>query len=163
MEFEQDPDYNYLRNLFIDILKSQENLYGLNHLNCKIFSFFDKKDSNKLKEKILLISRHSSQPKNIDKRKSNTYKRIYSHIKSSMKGNKGDVSDLSNAACLNTDLKNISINNKKNEDDTYDNNKIKNNNMTINNDSKIINKIGINIFCSIIIFISIKKIFLLFL
>ena len=149
LEFEQDPDYNYLRNLFIDILKSQENLYGLNHLNCKIFSFFDKKDSNKLKEKILLIIRRSSQPKNIDKGKSNTYKRIYSHIKSPMKGNKGDASDLSNVACLNTDLKNISINNRKNEYDTYNNNKIKNNNMAINNDSKIINKIGINIFCSI--------------
>ena len=146
LDFEQEPDYNYLRNLFIDVLKRSENLYGLNHIKCKTFSFFDEKDSNKLKEKIF-SDRRSSQAKNIEKGKINAHKRIYSHIKSSIEKNKKYLSDLSNAVCLNSDLKKISINNSKNLDDNNNKNEINYNNITITNDSQIIKKIDINILC----------------
>ena len=146
LDFEQEPDYNYLRNLFIDVLKRSENLFGLNHIKCKTFSFFDEKDSNKLKEKIF-SDRRSSQAKNIEKGKINAHKRIYSHIKSSIEKNKKYLSDLSNAVCLNSDLKKISINNSKNLDDNNNKNEINYNNITITNDSQIIKKIDINILC----------------
>ena len=145
LEFEQEPDYNYLRNLFIDVLKGLEKMDGSNHLNCKTF-FFNKKDSNQLKEKILSSNRFSSRDKTINKGRNNAHKRIYGHLKSSIeKNNKRDLSNISSAVHLNSELKKISVNQSKNNDDNNDKNKMNYNTITISNDNKIINNIDINI------------------
>ena len=42
LDYEQEPDYNYLRNLFINVLINKEKMYGLNPLDCKSFSWLKK-------------------------------------------------------------------------------------------------------------------------
>ena len=83
LEFEDDPNYNYLKHLFITILNRNGELVDERYINLIQFSWLKKKKSSKLiniNEKSTSYSKFSG-PK---KRKESIYKRLYKKIKESI-------------------------------------------------------------------------------
>ena len=72
LQFEQDPDYNYLKGLFLNIL----NRIGFNNIDFH-FSWMTKHEINNMeKDKIILHSRNGS----INKKKTSPQARLYRNI-----------------------------------------------------------------------------------
>ena len=144
LDYEQDPNYNYLRYLFISILikKKKEKLYDLNPLDCKSFSRLNTNYSKIIKEDILFSSQYSARYTDINKGKNNAHKRIYSLLKNSVEKKRNESLNLAESERLNSDLKKITINLSKSVDDKNLNGE---NVISINNDSNIVKKIDKNI------------------
>ena len=89
LSFEQEPNYNYLKNLFLEIIKKNEKIIDLKHIGAKQFSWL-KKDINRIGNSDSFNNRSHqiiSRLKTCDlsKGKENTHKRLYSKIKQSSK------------------------------------------------------------------------------
>ena len=156
LDFEQEPDYNYLRNLFISVLISKEKLYGLKPLDCKSFSWFNQKSSKKIKENIIYSSLISDRIADINKRKNNGHKRLYNFLKNSLEKKRRESSYLTESDRFNSDLKKIDkysfsksvedinykiINGETALSNTNDSNMVKKINKNILDDIKKINQI----------------------
>ena len=79
LDFEEEPNYDYLRYLFIDVLKNS----SLNPLFCRSFSLLNKEVLLKLKED-KIYSSQISRISYTDKREDSSHKRLYNNIKSSL-------------------------------------------------------------------------------
>ena len=148
LDYEQEPDYNYLRNLFINVLIKKEKMYGLNPLDCKSFSWLKKSRSKIIKKDILSSSQISPRNTYINKGnkgKNNAHKRIYCFLKNSVEKKSQESLNLTESKRLNSDFKKITINLNKSIDDNYDKNVNSENVISINNDSSIVKKINTNI------------------
>ena len=89
LKFEQEPNYNYLKNLFYEILK--KNKFNLDK---KIFSWIVKVNNNNL-----ILGKANSvgrTPNGKIKRKSSPQNRLYNKIKNSMENKKKIVSNSQN-------------------------------------------------------------------
>ena len=133
--FEQKPDYNYLRNLFYNILISKEKLSGLNPLDYKSFSWLNKYSPKKIKQ-------ISDRIPNINKGKKNGHKRIYSFLKNSVEKKRKQLSTLTEFDGFNSYFNKISYNLSKSVDDKNDKNINSENVISITNDSNIVKKIN---------------------
>ena len=136
LEFEQDPDYNYLRNLFITVLiKNQQNNDLLFSWNIKKrLTNKEKTNENKLDEKNCSIykRRESSRKRLYNKIKNNLEKSKSQKVMNTLKLKKEDIKESKSSVKL-----------KKNNDSLELKNK---NNININNissDNKFENSIGL--------------------
>ena len=137
LDFEQEPNYKYLRSLFIDVLNRQEKLHGLYPLDSMSFSWLKKNDSKKIKDETIFSNKVSSRFSGIIKRTNNVHRRLYSSIKKSIEKKRRE----SNTSLFNADVKNITINLNNVLDDYNAKNK---------NDEKVISIILNNILIKII-------------
>ena len=145
LDFEQKPDYNYLRNLFINVIINNEKLFGSNILVSKHFSSLNKNVSKKNKKDIIFLSQISPRITDINKGKNNTYRRMYSLLKSSVEKKRKELSNLAESERLNSDFKMISINLSKNVDDENGKNTKSENVINITDDMNNIKRINKNI------------------
>ena len=131
LDFEEDPNYNYLRSLFSSILvKNQEK----NDLN-----FFWNIKQNNIKNN---ERKRSENLPNIHKRKDSSKNRLFKKIKSSLELSENrrkevQYNNLNLAHVNNLNFKPI---NQKTNYSTNDINKIDNNKKNINTDEQIMNK-----------------------
>ena len=109
LEFEEDPNYNYIKNLFIEILKKKEQLVDEKFLRFARFSWLNKNKSSKStdnKEKSTSCSKYS----NSKKRKGSAHKRLYKQIKDSLDKEKSqDASKIMFSNLYKFHVNNISI------------------------------------------------------
>ena len=117
LEFEQEPNYNYLRSLFTSIL-TRNNLKN----DCKFYWI--------IKQKINKKERFNENKNNIFKRKDSAQKRLYNRIKLSLSKdyynqnlseNECHEKGLKNNLSSNKTFNNIDINNIKNTETTLNN------------------------------------------
>ena len=106
LDFEQEPNYKYLRSLFIDVLNRQEKLHGLYPFDSMSFSWLKKKGSKNIKDETKFSYKVSSRFSGIIKRTNNVHSRLYSSIKKSIEKKRRE----SNTSLFNADVKNITIN-----------------------------------------------------
>jgi len=90
LEFEQEPNYNYLRNLFIEIINSNKPLININRfISSMQFSWMAKMKDNKNNENSWKDFCFKSKILNkITKRNENSLNRLYNKIKSSIEKKK---------------------------------------------------------------------------
>ena len=90
LSFEEDPDYNYLRNLFLQIIKRNEQLPDLELIKLLHFSWLKEQNikikkiepcQNYISNKIKLSKEEEN---NSLKNRKNTHKRLYKQIKDSI-------------------------------------------------------------------------------
>ena len=112
LEFEQEPDYNYLRNLFIEIINSNKPLININKfINLMQFSWMAKVKDNKNNENSWKDSYFRLNILNkITKRNDSSAKRLYNKIKNSIEKEKGKKDPKSkNDDSYKFNIKNINI------------------------------------------------------
>ena len=83
LEFEEEPNYNYIKNLFIEILKKKEQLLDEKFLRFIQFSWLKKKKSSNSidnNKKSTSYSKYNDSKK----RKESAHKRLYKQIKDSI-------------------------------------------------------------------------------
>ena len=83
LEFEDDPNYNYLKNLFITILKKNQNIIDERSIGFIQFSWLKKKKSRSSSNNNthnISFSKYSDSKK----RKTSIHKRLYKRIKNSL-------------------------------------------------------------------------------
>ena len=115
LTFEQEPNYNYLKNLFLEIIKKNEKITDLNYIGSMQFSWF-KKDSIRIGIFNSFNNRrhHSNisglKASDLSKGKENIHKRLYGLIKNS--GEKAKIKPISKTITdkvLKFGLKNINL------------------------------------------------------
>ena len=112
LEFEQEPNYNYLRNLFIEIINSNKPLININKfINLMQFSWMakmkdNKNNGNSWKDSYFRLNLLNK----ITKRKDSSNKRLYNKIKNSIEKEKGKKEPESrNGDSYKLNIKNINI------------------------------------------------------
>ena len=145
LDFEQEPNYNYLRSLFIDVLNNRKKLNGLYPFDSMSFSWLKKNGSKKIKDETIFPKKVSSRFNSIIKRTNNVHRRLYVSIKKSIEKKKRE----SNASLITTDVKNITTNLNNLLDDDNAKNKNDEKVISITKDSKIKHKIHRNILLNI--------------
>ena len=145
--FEDDPNYNYLKNLFTDILKRNEQLLDKRFIGFIQFSMLKRKKTPE-KTKNIKTKAYYSNNINLRKRKGSVHKRLYRQIKDSLdKARSQDLPNLRNSNFFKFNLHNINIilnnvnnnTNKKSETNiksNYDKLETKNE-IKVNNNNKI--------------------------
>ena len=126
LEFEQEPDYNYLRNLFIEVINSNKPLIHINKfINLMQFSWMTKMKDNKNNENSWKDSYFRMNILNkITKRKDSSAKRLYNKIKSSIekeKNKKEPKSNNDNSYKFNIKNINIFVRNANSNLESYNN------------------------------------------
>ena len=157
LTFEQEPNYNYLMNLFLEIIKNNQKIRNLKYIGSLQFSWL-KKNSGKIgtvdrfsnsliKSQILGLRNYD-----LSKGKLNTHKRLYTQIKNSRENSKNKSNPkINKPKIFKLNLKNINlfVNNnisidksfknnytiENNYINTYKRNNNKKNNITINPES----------------------------
>ena len=112
LEFEQEPNYNYLRNLFIEIINSNKSLININKfINLMQFSWMAKVKDNKNNENSWKDSYFRLNILNkITKRNDSSAKRLYNKIKNSIEKEKNKKEQKSrNDDSYKFNIKNINI------------------------------------------------------
>ena len=132
LEFEEDPNYDYLRNLFTNILikNSQINDLQFFWINNKKLKKFDEKSADSI---------------NISyKRKGNSKKRLYNQIKKSLEKSKSQDKPIFLKILQSEHVNSLNINSfeKKNENDNI-NNQVFNNNLSPKRNIILIKKIPV--------------------
>ena len=115
LSFEQEPNYNYLKNLFLEIIKNNEKIRDLNYIGRMEFSWI-KKDNIRIGSLNSFNNhRHYSQiiglkTDSLSKGKENTHKRLYSLIKNSSEKIKSKLTPkIKKHNIFKLDLKNINL------------------------------------------------------
>ena len=153
LEFEEEPNYNYIKNLFIAILKRNEQLIDERFIGFIQFSWLKKKKTQKgsnNKQKSTSYSKYSDSKK----RKESIHKRLYKQIKDSIdRARSQELPKLRNSNMFKFNVNNISIIlnniNTKDKKKTETNNTnnygiIKTKNEINENNNNKFNKININ-------------------
>ena len=128
LEFEQDPNYNYLRNLFIEVIQRNEKLTDIRLINYIHFSWLknDTKKINTPPDQIINASSSIGNLKdenNINGR-GNFRIRIFRQIKDSINRAKSqEIPNVRNSNFFNFNLKNINIILNKLDENNFDNKK----------------------------------------
>ena len=139
LDFEQEPNYEYLRNLFINILNRNNKLFGMNPLDYLDFSWLNRKEAKTVQDLAILSCFHSSKFNDLKKRKNSPHKRLFLQIKYSLEKKRNqEIAKSVSSERLNSNSKIRIINNLSNK--FYDdkaNGKNKDNNINISNNSKI--------------------------
>ena len=109
LEFEEDPNYNYIKNLFIEILKKNEQLVDEKFLRFVQFSWLKKKKSSKStdnQKKSISYSKYNDSKK----RKESVHKRLYKQIKDSINlAQSQDMPKINFANLMKFNINNISV------------------------------------------------------
>ena len=146
LSFEQQPNYNYLRNLFIEIIKANEKFIDNRFINFMHFSWLKNNNIKKMNIHSIFNSQYLSN-ESYNKKKGNSHQRLFKHIKESIdKAKSQEVTGYKNSNFFSFNLKNINIilnknvvaSNKENEKSINSYNNInkrdfKLNNISINN------------------------------
>ena len=172
LSFEEDPNYNYLRNLFLDIIQGYEKFFDYRFFDSTKFSWI--KNNSKIGKKKPFSNNNLSmtlrnENNSLSREKNNTHRRLYKLIKDSFEKPKNlELSTINNNHYFNLDFKNINIilNNssskKKSQSQNHKNNekklKIDNKTTESNNSCFNKNKIPINKIKTNVKKIPIKKI-----
>ena len=114
LSFEQEPNYNYLRNLFLEIIKKNEKIVDIRYIKPLQFSWLSRNYNRITKIDDNNKNQHSSisEMENISssRGKSNTHKRLYFLIKNSIERSKSQESPkIKTSNYLKLNLKNINI------------------------------------------------------
>ena len=150
LSFEEDPDYNYLRNLFLQIIKRNEQLPDLELIKLLHFSWLKEQNikikkiepcQNYISNKIKLSKEEEN---NSLKNRKNTHKRLYKQIKDSIdKAKSQEIPKINNNNFFKFDVNNINIILNKidrNNDNATCNSKNYMRVINLNNQKKEINK-----------------------
>ena len=142
LKFEQQPNYNYLRNLFIEVIKINEKFIDTRFINFMEFSWLK---NNNIK-KINICTKYENQylsdsnEYNNNKKRGNLHQRLFKQIKESMdKSRSQEALGLKKSNFFSFNLKNINIILNKNEGDMFPTKKSRN---SYNNFK--LNKIGVS-------------------
>ena len=152
LRFEQQPNYNYLRNLFIEVIKANEKFIDIRFIHFMQFSWLKNNNIKKINRYSKIKGQYLSIEYN-NKKRGNSHSRLLNQIKESIdKAKSQEVSGYKNSNFFSFNLKNINIILNKNNNDTFtarNNRKNKNinsyNNINNNKDYKL-NKIDISNF-----------------
>ena len=114
LSFEQEPNYNYLRNLFLEVIKKNEKIVDIRYIKPLQFSWLSRNNNRITKIDDNNKNQHSSisEMENISssRGKSNTHKRLYFLIKNSIERSKSQESPkIKTSNYLKLNLKNINI------------------------------------------------------
>ena len=114
LSFEQEPNYNYLRNLFLEVIKKNEKIVDIRYIKKLQFSWLSRNNNRITKIDDNNKNQHSSisETENISssRGKSNTHKRLYFLIKNSIERSKSQESPkIKTSNYLKLNLKNINI------------------------------------------------------
>ena len=114
LSFEQEPNYNYLRNLFLEVIKKNEKIVDIRYIKPLQFSWLSRNNNRITKIDDNNKNQHSSisETENISssRGKSNTHKRLYFLIKNSIERSKSPESPkIKTSNYLKLNLKNINI------------------------------------------------------
>ena len=114
LSFEQEPNYNYLRNLFLEVIKKNEKIVDIRYIKPLQFSWLSQNNNRITKIDDKNKNQHSSisETENISssRGKSNTHKRLYFLIKNSIERSKSQESPkIKTSNYLKLNLKNINI------------------------------------------------------
>ena len=114
LSFEQEPNYNYLRNLFLEVIKKNEKIVDIRYIKPLQFSWLSRNNNRITKIDDNNKNQHSSisETENISssRGKSNTHKRLYFLIKNSIERSKSQESPkIKTSNYLKLNLKNINI------------------------------------------------------
>ena len=114
LSFEQEPNYNYLRNLFLEVIKKNEKIVDIRYIKPLQFSWLSQNNNRITKIDDNNKNQHSSisETENISssRGKSNTHKRLYFLIKNSIERSKSQESPkIKTSNYLKLNLKNINI------------------------------------------------------
>ena len=165
LTFEQEPNYNYLKNLFLEVIKKNEKITNLNYIGSFQFSWSKKENIrignlDSLNNRSIRTNISGLKTKDLSKGKENTHKRLYSQIKlSSGKPSNKSVPKIQEKKNFKLGLKkiNLIVNNNisiggniNNTNDSVENNYIfsenkennKKNNIYLNPQLKITKKEG---------------------
>ena len=113
LSFEQEPNYNYLKNLFLEIIKKNEKISDAKYIKLRHFSWL-KGDSKRINFEYIKNA-HRTTLSGLDnfssnRGKENTHKRLYSLIKSSIERSKSQESPKrKNNNYIKLNMKNINI------------------------------------------------------
>ena len=114
LSFEQEPNYNYLRNLFLEVIKKNEKIVDIRYIKPLQFSWLSQNNNRITKIDDNNKNQHSSisETENISssRGKSNTHKRLYFLIKNSIERSKSQESPkIKTSNYLKLNVKNINI------------------------------------------------------
>ena len=114
LKFEQEPNYNYLRNLFLEIIKKNEQIPDIKFIKLMQFSWLAKKNIKIGKIESIYNARNNlitgTKTDSILGGMENTHKRLYKKIKDSIeKAKSQDLPKIRNKNFFKFDLKNINI------------------------------------------------------
>ena len=114
LSFEQEPNYNYLRNLFLEVIKKNEKIVDIRYIKPLQFSWLSRINNRITKIDDKNKNQHSSisETENISssRGKSNTHKRLYFLIKNSIERSKSQESPkIKTSNYLKLNVKNINI------------------------------------------------------
>ena len=114
LKFEQEPNYNYLRNLFLEIIKKNEQIPDIKFIRLMQFSWLAKKNIKIGKIESIYNARNNlitgTKTDSILGGMENTHKRLYKKIKDSIeKAKSQDLPKIRNKNFFKFDLKNINI------------------------------------------------------
>ena len=114
LSFEQEPNYNYLKNLFLEIIKKNENISDAKYIKLRQFSWM-KTDNKRISKIEYIKNAHKpslSRLENLSssRGKENTHKRLYSLIKKSIdRANSQESSKIKNSNYIKLNMNNINI------------------------------------------------------
>ena len=141
LRFEQTPNYNYLRNLFIEVIKSNEKFIDSRFINFIQFSWLNKNDIKKININTKLKGQYFGNSNEQNKKGKSSHMTIYKQIKESLgKAKSQEVPGMKKSTFISFKLKNLNIFFNKNTEDMLINSTTNTNKIT----SK--NKIGITNF-----------------
>ena len=141
LRFEQTPNYNYLRNLFIEVIKSNEKFIDTRFINFIQFSWLKKNDIKKININTKLKGQYFANSKEQNKKGKSSHMTLYRQIKESLdKAKSQEIPGMKKSTFISFKLKNLNIFFNKNTEDMLINSNINTNKIN----SK--NKIGITNF-----------------
>ena len=137
LKFEEEPDYNYLKGLFISVLSRNELKYDL------LFSWIINKKR---------VSKQEQQKEDISKEKRNVFmqrrprnkKRLFATIKSSLEKDRKNNTNLSSNISSDENISNLNNVISKSQDIAYNNNKYNTAKIIPNNEKIKEDKINLN-------------------
>ena len=115
LAFEEDPDYNYLRNLFYQILKKNEQLPDIKFTKLLHFSWLKEDQNIKIKKIEPILNKCSIKLTRVEtiaslKNRKDTHKRLYRQIKDSIeKAKSEELPSIRNNNFFKFDVNNINI------------------------------------------------------
>ena len=141
LRFEQTPNYNYLRNLFIEVIKSNEKFIDTRFINFIQFSWLNKNNIKKININTKLKGQYFANSKEQNKKGKSSHMTLYRQIKESLdKAKSQEIPGMKKSTFISFKLKNLNIFFNKNTEDMLINSNINTNKIN----SK--NKIGITNF-----------------
>ena len=118
LRFEQTPNYNYLRNLFIEVIKSNEKFIDSRFINFIQFSWLNKNDIKKININTKLKGQYFGNSNEQNKKRKSSHMTIYKQIKESLgKAKSQEVTGMKKSTFISVKLKNINIFFNKNTED----------------------------------------------